>query len=294
MKIVILGTAPASMNLAPFGGDWEIWSCSPGTYGVPKIDKFFELHRFEPGQEWFSEGYVQFLKDFKGEVIMSKAVKEIPNCKVLPYESLVKKYGPYFFTSSIAWMIAMAIDEKPEKIAMFGVDMAATTEYHDQRMGCQYFSMLAKSNGIEIGVPPESDLLRPAPLYGVCENSHVWIKQTARARELAGRLRIAETERQNKSDEVHFIKGAMDDQDWNLHSWFGASDTLGQEFTEPPDVPALKEVKGNGFDYQDALEHSLGLDKPVVLENPLQAEEFIKPTKRGKHGSSKKENEKTA
>ena len=32
---------------------------------------------------------------------------------------------------------------------------------------------------------------------------------------------------------VHFLKGAMDDQDWNLHSWFGAADTMGQEFTQP-------------------------------------------------------------
>jgi len=239
-KIILLGTAPASMNLAPFNSDWEIWSCSPGTYANGQyFHKFFELHRWEPGQPWLSEGYVDFLKKFEGDVIMSKVVEDIPNSKQLPYRELVAKYGPYFFTSSLAWMCAMAIEEKPDKIAFFGVDMGSTTEYHDQRMGCQYFATLARARVIEVGVPPESDLLRPAPLYGVCEYSHVWIKQTVRAKELAGRLTEAKQIAEAKTHEIKFLEGALDDQDWNLHSFFGAMDSIECEFVEPPLVPAL-------------------------------------------------------
>ena len=238
-NIILLGTAPASMTLAPFNNaEWEIWSCSPGTYSVPRIDKFFELHRWEPGQEWFSEGYVQFLRDFPGDVIMSAPVESVRNCKVLEWERLVKKFGPYNFTSSLAWMCAMAIETQPKKIAFYGVDMAATSEYHDQRMGCQYFASLAQSMGIEVGVPPESDLLRPPPLYGVCENSHAWIKQTIRAREMSGRIRDAQKILQEKQQEIQFLQGAMDDQDWQLHSWFGAVDMLGSDFVSPP-VPEI-------------------------------------------------------
>jgi hypothetical protein len=33
MNVILLGTAPSSMRLAPFGNpEWEIWACSPGTY----------------------------------------------------------------------------------------------------------------------------------------------------------------------------------------------------------------------------------------------------------------------
>ena len=245
-KIVVLGTAPASMNIAPFNGDWDIWACSPGTYHLPNLDIFFELHRWEPGQPWFSEGYCEFLKNFPGSVVMSAHVQEVKNCVLLPYEMLVEKYGPYFFTSSIAWMMAMAIEAIMEsggegKIALYGVDMAATTEYHDQRMGCQYFALLARSMGIEVGVPPESDLLRPAPLYGVCEQSHAWIKETARSRELSGRANDLQTKIQTMQNELYFLKGALDDQDWHLHSWFGNMDSLGTRFTEPPDVPVLRQ-----------------------------------------------------
>jgi hypothetical protein len=100
-------------------------------------------------------------------------------------------------------------------------------------MGCQHFAVEAMKRGIEVGVPPESDLLRPPPLYGVCEHSHVWIKQNIRARELAGRLKAAGEVIQQKTEEVNFIRGAMDDQDWNLHSFFGAADSMGREFTTP-------------------------------------------------------------
>jgi len=243
MKICLLGTAPDSFNLAPFEGDWEIWSCSPGTMSARRVDKLFELHRWEPGQPWFQPAYIDYLNNFEGEVIMSAPVPSVKGCKILPYEDLVDKYGPYFFTSSLSWMMAMAIEAGATKIALYGVDMAATTEYHDQRLGCQYFATLAKSMGIEVGVPPESDLLRPAPLYGVCENSHAWIKATVRARDLARRVQEHQTLIEQNTNQLNFLKGAMDDQDWHLHSWIGNMDTMGQEFTSPPDVPALREIK---------------------------------------------------
>ena len=241
-KIALLGTAPSSLNLAPLGGDWEVWSCSPGTYHMPNIDKFFEIHRFEPGQPWFSEGYCDFLRKFDGEVIMSKHVAEVKGCTLLPAEELVKKYGPYFFTSTIAWMMAMAIDAGATKIGLWGIDMAATTEYKDQRMGCQYFATLARAMGIEVGVPPESDLLRPAALYGVCENTHGWIKQMARARELSGRLAEVQKTLADAQAQENFLNGALDDQDWQIHSWFGNDDVDSHVYVEPPLVPALEGV----------------------------------------------------
>ena len=226
-NVVLLGTAPSSMMLAPFHNkEWDIWGCSPGTAMAPKVDRRYEVHRWEPGKEWFSEAYVQLLKDFKGPVRMFSPVPDVPNCEVIDRDDLVKRYGPYFFTSTLAWMMAEAIDEGYQKIALYGVDMASASEYYDQRLGCQYFAMVAASLGIEVGVPPESDLLRPAPLYGACEHNHLWIKETSRARELAGRQSQAQQEYDKLGAEINFLKGALDDQDWHLHSVVGAFDTM--------------------------------------------------------------------
>ncbi len=254
MKIALIGSAPSSVRIAPYGApDWRIWACSPGAYGVAQnVEAWFELHRWEPGQPWFSEGYVDFLKNFPGKVWMSEKVNAVKNCHVIPVNALVDTYGPYFFTSSLSWMFAMAIEEILQwrketgqtggSIGLWGVDMAATEEYGYQRAGCQFFAMLAKSHGIEVGVPPESDLLRPAPLYGVCETSHAWIKTMARRRELEQRLFECQHILEQKQMEVHFVKGALDDLNYMQENWLGNVDSLGKTYIEPTTLPELKSI----------------------------------------------------
>ena len=267
MKVVLLGTAPSSINLAPYGNpEWQIWACSPGTMGVaPRIDKFFELHRYEPGQPWFQPSYCDFLKAFPGEVIMSAPVKEIPNCKIIPKDYLIEKYGPYWFTSSIAWMFAMAIEAGAKTIALYGVDMGATEEYGDQRLGCQYFAQIARAKGIEVGVPPESDLFRPAPLYGVCENSHGWIKQTARERELVQRLEDAKIRKEAAEKESWFLEGALDDLRWQKKSWFGSDELMGMRYVEPPLIEEKPELFLGGYAGPNLSEPYKNGPGPIIL-----------------------------
>lgn len=256
MKIAIIGSAPTSVRLAPYHNpEWKVWGCSPGAFAVcPRSDVWFEIHRWEPGQPWFSDVYVRFLQQYKGVLYVAEPVPELPNATVLPYQDLVIKYSPYFFTSTIAWMMALAIeaiemewklqDEKGEprsnsSIGLWGVDMAATEEYGYQRAGCQFFALLAKTKGIEVGVPPESDLLRPAPLYGICEISHQWIKTTARRRELIARLNDASARRDAAYNEYMVMQGAIDALNWQTGTWAGNHDTLDRQYTEPTYTPAL-------------------------------------------------------
>lgn len=244
LKIALIGSAPSSVRLAPYNNpDWQIWGVSPGAWSVaPRSDVWFEIHRWEPGQPWFSPEYVNFLKNYPGTVWMSEYVPEVKNCKVLPVEYLVKKYSPYFFTSSLSWMFAMAMELNPKSIGLWGVDMSAGEEYATQRPGCHYFAMLAKSMGIEVGVPPESDLFRPPPLYGVCETTHAWIKHTARTRELNERINMAQQKLAQATQEIQFLSGCKDDMSWQLGTWFGNVDFLGRTYTEPTEVPAMQEI----------------------------------------------------
>ena len=43
----------------------------------------------------------------------------------------------------------------------------------------------AMRRGIGVYLPPESDLMRPLPVYGISEWDHNYIKLTSRARELS-------------------------------------------------------------------------------------------------------------
>lgn len=230
-KIAIIGSAPSSIRLAPFHDpSWAVWGCSPGAYGyTTRSDVWWELHRWEPAQPgepqaatampWFSPEYCDFLRRYAGPVMMATDHADIPNCCRLPFEQLLEKYGPYHFTSSIAWMLALAIEFKPKAIGLWGVDMAATSEYAFQRPGCQHFIGLAMREGIEVVLPPESDLMRPTTMYGISEYNPRQIKLLARKRELESRLASATNTVNQASGEMQFLRGALDDLDYIFNTW---------------------------------------------------------------------------
>lgn len=245
MKIAVLGSSPSSMRLAPYSDPaWKIWGCSPGLYpDLPRCDAWFELHRWEPPvigkpgaqRPWFSPEYVAWMGGLQCPVWMHAPVREIPHSVALPAAVLVEKFGNYFMTSSIAWMMAMAIDQivvdrqanpgrplSDDQIGLWGVDMAATEEYGFQRAGCQYFIQMANNLGINVVVPPESDLLRPMPPYGICETDEYWIKATERKRELNSRLANHQQQVAFHQRQADFLSGAIDDLNYHMQTWHQA------------------------------------------------------------------------
>ena len=235
MKVCIIGSAPASAALAPFNSEWQIWSCSPTMRQLPNVDVAFEIHKYDRVYSSFSQEYKSWLESFPGLVWMMAEYPQVKGCQVLPYKALMKKYSPFFFTSSVAWMMAMALEVASE-ISLYGVDMACNTEYHDQKMGCQFFATLAKNKGIKVTVPPESDLLRPPPLYGIREYQHSWIKQTARQREVAAMKEGTRVRRVNAVREEQFINGAEDNRDYEMKTWFGNLEYEGDEYCSVPRI----------------------------------------------------------
>lgn len=272
MKIAILGSAPSSLHKAPFGDmSWKIWACSPGAYPrLTRIDEFFEVHRWEPGvvgkpetqKPWFSPEYVQWLKTVPPTVWVSDpdALKDIgaPRAKPLPWMDLCEKYGHYVWTSTVSYMLAMAIDrimaaraeraaaaeaervteeariaaggepitngagvaQEPDCIGLWGVDMAANEElYTSQRAACQFFLQVITGLEIEIFLPPESDLQTPPPMYGVSEISHRAIKWTERKRELEGRLAYVKQQENQAARIGAHLEGAIDDLDYHMKMW---------------------------------------------------------------------------
>ncbi len=235
MKVCIVGSAPSSVALAPFNSDWQIWACSPSMHQLPSVDVAFEIHKYDREYSPFHNDYKVWLENFGGLVWMMAEYPQVKGCQVLPHKALMDKYSPYFFTSSISWMMAMALEVASE-ISLYGVDMADISEYHDQKMGCQFFATLAKNKGIKVTVPPESDLLRPPPLYGIREHSHAWIKQTAREREVAAEIERTRVIRVNSINNEQFLKGAADNHDYEIKTWFGNLEYDNQDYCSVPRI----------------------------------------------------------
>lgn len=270
MKIACLGSASSSVHRAPFrdsrydewiqgrvqdiarahdhiGGDWDIWGCSPGCWAVvPRATRWFELHRWETDVAWFSPEYREFLRRFKGPVYTGGAVPEIANHVVYPIDTIEAKFSSYFLTSSLALMLALAIDtiesirqarrtggalpafvdeaergnpDGEDLIGMWGVDMAAHEEYAYQRPGCQFFLLEAMRRGIGVYLPPESDLMRPMPVYGISEWDHNYIKLTARARELNIQAQQAQQQITQATQRLAGVQGELLALDAFVKTW---------------------------------------------------------------------------
>lgn len=263
-RIALIGSAPSSIRLAPFRDpEWSIWSCSPGCYAIITAervtqagDAHFELHRPEfpeigrPDKQvpWFSPEYVQWMRDFRGAVVTTELIPEIKNATRLPREVLLDKYGPYFFTSSLAWMFAMALETPGiEEIGLWGVDMAATEEYGTQRPGCHYFITLALQRGIKVTIPPESDLMQPHPIYGPGEWNPMQIKLTARMKELQAREANAANTINAANAELMFIRGAIDNMKYMLGTWCGSVEmesTLRRIESQPKSADVIQMPRG--------------------------------------------------
>lgn len=261
-KIALLGTAPSSMALAPFKDpSWAIWACSPGAYSIcaqNRSDVWFEPHRWlptPPGQfgspgtkPWFSPEFHTFLSQHKGPVFMSEVQASIPSSVRIPFEQLIEKYGPYFWTSTIAYMIAMAIDvlahraAAGEKVAigLWGIDMAATEEWSYQRPGCQHFIGLAKSLGIEIVLPAETDLMRPPTMYGIGELNPRHIRLASRKVDVEAQLAQLQAQHDEIIKRSMLLKGALGELDYMLGAWsddiipnINRAVSFSQEFARP-------------------------------------------------------------
>jgi hypothetical protein len=218
-RIALIGSAPSSVALAPYGDpSWTIWGCSPGAVPhVKRVDAWFEMHPLS--QPDITADYVAWMAQLDRPVYMIEAVPGLPKSLVYPREELMRKYGPYFFTSSLAWMFALALEQNPQEIGLWGVDMADNTEYGYQRPGCHYFVMLARERGITVTVPPQSDLLAPPAPYGYIMASPMWQKMQSRAQELDSRIASAAQRYEEARNEWNFLKGARDDVDYMLRTW---------------------------------------------------------------------------
>lgn len=198
--------------LAPFNDpSWEIWACSPANTDLPRCDAFFEIHG--PDTTLLEPQYAGFVEWCKKHprVYMQEERPEFPGAVKYPLDKMSKRFGDYFWTSSLAYMLALAIDMKPKVIGLWGVDMSAGDEYGHQRPGCHYFIQEARRAGIEVYAPPESDILEPPPPYGYRESSRMWWKMNTRWRELAGKHQRIQQQMIALKKEATLLEGAMDD-----------------------------------------------------------------------------------
>ena len=212
-KVAIVGLSPSTRHQAPFfDGGFEIWGLNENHYTYfPRFDRWFDLHdRKLMEQPWRNQDHLQWLKKCNAPVYMQSRHDDIPGSLEYPKDEMIEEFGSYF-TSTIPYMLALAIREGFSQIHLFGVDAMTQSGYEDQRASIEYFIGIARGRGIHVCIPDDSNLLKAKRMYGYSDDSleealEVRIDQLgARRRKLDEDLRTVEEnieECQTSEDEV--------------------------------------------------------------------------------------------
>lgn len=249
-KVAIIGKAPSSLGLAPYGDpSWEIWILN--TLGsakeVPRWDRQFELHDLELTKTPAHGNYYQWLTQQECPVYLrDDPPPEFKNGVRFPLGPMLEHFGNLaggrYLTNSVSMELALAVYEhdtqerKISDLGMWGVDMAQhgfaqgghngpfTSEYARQRPSVEYWCGLAEGRGIRLHVPPESDILKAACIYGYQHDAH-WAKLMARRKELQQRVAQAQAKEQAGHDEALYLAGALEDMAYQEQwLWGGTAD----------------------------------------------------------------------
>lgn len=165
-RVAILGTSRATRALAPFDDpSWEIWGTARRQSSCARWDRWFECHDVNTLDldEWLPH-LMEVTTQGRPLYTHFPVPDCVPNIVRYPKEEICGRFGTYFMTSGISWMLALAIHEGVDRIGIWGVDAGSVGEYARQRAGIVHFLELAHFAGTQVDIPAGSELARnPLP-----------------------------------------------------------------------------------------------------------------------------------
>lgn len=162
MKVAIVGLSPSTHDDVPWEEvDWELWGL-PWDEGYWRyMTRLFEMHDLRLLKSEHSKRPAGYMDRLEG-AYMQEAYPEL-RARRYPFEEVAKTTG-YYWNSSIAYALALAIHEQAEEIGIWGVDMKGDDEYGYQKPNIEYLLGLARGRGIKVHVPEKSPLLKFNPV----------------------------------------------------------------------------------------------------------------------------------
>lgn len=164
--VALVGTAGSSRDLVhEQGDDVELWGLNASYTWMPRWDRWFEMHDRGKYDHFVGE-HLAWLQAAECPVYMVQHYADIPHSQAFPVERATQN-GRFrsLFTSSVAYMLGLAVAEGFQEIRLCGIDMAMESEYAHQRAACEYWIGVAEGLGIKVTIPDVSPIGKAA-LYG--------------------------------------------------------------------------------------------------------------------------------
>lgn len=179
-SVCIVGYAENSRHLAWYNDpDCEIWGVNQLSRFIPREDRHFQIHRdWNDALHWApNTDQEAWIKHAPIPTYMIQHHPELPNSVAYPVDWVKEKLGLAgdkdipgsgidYFTSTIAFMYALAIAEGFERIGIYGIDLVIGREYHFEKACVEFYMGLAHGRGIHIDKPVNSALLWQSHRYG--------------------------------------------------------------------------------------------------------------------------------
>lgn len=205
--VAICGTAGSSRDeIMQQPDDVELWGLNLSYRWMPRCDVWFEMHDPNIYSGVFIAEHREWLRNATIPVYMQRHFEEFPSSIAFPVDE-VTEHGtfPDYFTSSVAYMIAMAVHQCVSEIRLLGVNMATGSEYGYQRSAAEYWCGVAAARGIKVYFPKQSPMLK-GPRYGAVGASADLIRGIVDTRE-ATKFQMEQALRDN----LEYIRGALTD-----------------------------------------------------------------------------------
>ncbi len=168
-KLAIVGTASSMAQTPWHDKTFDIWTIQAAvTYPeFKRADIFFEMHRRD---YWNHPNVMSRFEKIEQPVYMQDKNPEVKNSIKYPLDEIIEHFngcvGKKYFTSTIAYMLALAIYKQYGHIALFGIHMLDDSEYGMQRQACEYWIGIANGRGVDVFVTSESAITTCPYLYG--------------------------------------------------------------------------------------------------------------------------------
>lgn len=131
-----------------------------------------------------------------------------------------------YLTSSIAYEIALAIYEKFDEIALYGIDLNTAEEYAWQKPGVEYLLGIAAGRGIKVVIPTNCPLLN-GTLYG---RGHKSTKAQAHSYgQFEQRMTQLQNEQTQMGRQVNELRGALTEATYLRDQLIPGADHLAQD-----------------------------------------------------------------
>lgn len=169
--VVIMGSHPRTRAEFDFNRtNCDVWvfneAISNNTF--PHADVVFQMHEEaiwrNPANRNDPKHYDWLKSQTAVTVYMQEQFPDVPASVRFPLDEIVDRFQINYFTSSVAYALALACHMGYKRIEVYGVEMETNTEYQYQRDGVTLWVGIALGMGIDVDL--HIGILKDAPLYG--------------------------------------------------------------------------------------------------------------------------------